>query len=62
MILEGDWSDKEVPEYFYGIQGASDKSKNLFNSKTKNDTVNPNNGELAGIESTQWSSSTELIT
>lgn len=31
MILEGDWTNKEVPSYVEGIQSAGDKSKNLFN-------------------------------
>ena len=39
MILEGDWTNKEIPEYFYNIQGASDKCKNLFNSETLKDRL-----------------------
>lgn len=36
MILEGDWTNKEIPPYFEGIQSVGEKETNLFD-KTKED-------------------------
>lgn len=36
MMLEGDWTNKEIPPYFEGIQSVGEKETNLFD-KTKED-------------------------
>lgn len=40
MILEGDWTNKEIPPYFTGIKSVGDKSKNLFNLNAPSKSYN----------------------
>lgn len=40
ILLEGDWTNKEVPSYVEGIQSVGDKSKNLFNLNAPSKSYN----------------------
>lgn len=38
-VLEGDWTNKNAPKYFYGYGSVGEKSKNLFNGEIESGSI-----------------------
>ncbi|EJT5937133.1 hypothetical protein N2W52_001901 [Clostridium perfringens] len=38
-VLEGDWTNKNTPKYFYGYGSVGEKSKNLFNGEIESGSI-----------------------
>ncbi|WP_346889947.1 hypothetical protein [Clostridium sp. UBA1056] len=60
MVLEGDWTNKEIPPYFQGIRSVSETKVNLFN-KWNRGQVDSNNGQLKPIELSYFSAYSDYI-
>lgn len=43
VLLEGDWSDKEMPDYFEGLKSAGELTENSIIIKYNNKNILPNN-------------------